>query len=417
MTLTLLPEKALKPNMTNGIDNRTAKFGLPGSFASSVSIALAAIATLTLPISTLQSIGASQLQIIEWITFVYGTTGAINLILSIYYKSPIIISWNVPTIIAIASVGKGQSLETLRGSLLVVGICISVVSFAGLGKLLCRWIPSGIVMGMLSGVLLNFVVTPFTALNDFLFPLGGALISYFISLRFLGSRASSILVGLISGISLALLTATIEVSKFSMAGPAFPSFDPPLFSFTSILSMGPLFLLLITLQANFPAVVLMKESGLKMSTKPLEVTTGILTALGSFFGITPMCLAAFLIAITNSEIKPMTSTNLKIFSGVLISLFFLMVALCAGLIVNSLAVISPTFTKALAGLSLFGVFQDTLSKVCKGPLMIGPIFAFIISASQINIFGLSGAFWAIPVGLLLTFVFESENYRQHRRQY
>lgn len=67
---------------------------------------------------------------------------------------------------------------------------------------------------------------------------------------------------------------------------------------------------------------------------------------------------------------------------------------------------------AFVGLAVIGVFGAALQNVTKGPLVLGPLFAFGIAQSQLELLGLGPFFWALAGGLAASFALERGAMRQ-----
>jgi predicted benzoate:H+ symporter BenE len=63
---------------------------------------------------------------------------------------------------------------------------------------------------------------------------------------------------------------------------------------------------------------------------------------------------------------------------------------------------------ALAGLALVGVLAQALGEMVRGPLLLGPLFAFVAASSQLTLFGLGPLFWALVIGTGVSLVLEAE---------
>jgi len=53
----------------------------------------------------------------------------------------------------------------------------------------------------------------------------------------------------------------------------------------------------------------------------------------------------------------------------------------------------------LAGLAMFGLLVPALQQMAKGPLVLGPIFTFAISLSDLSLFGIGPFLWALILGI------------------
>jgi benzoate membrane transport protein len=55
-----------------------------------------------------------------------------------------------------------------------------------------------------------------------------------------------------------------------------------------------------------------------------------------------------------------------------------------------------------------------LQEVTKGPLVLGPLIAFAISLSQLELFGFGRFFWALVLGLAVSWLLERDGMRSSR---
>jgi len=83
-----------------------------------------------------------------------------------------------------------------------------------------------------------------------------------------------------------------------------------------------------------------------------------------------------------------------------------LIALLAGVAASLLAIIPLPLLLALAGLSLEPVLASALQSVTRGPLVLGPLFAFAIALSKISFLGFGPFFWSLVLGLLISALLE-----------
>jgi benzoate membrane transport protein len=60
----------------------------------------------------------------------------------------------------------------------------------------------------------------------------------------------------------------------------------------------------------------------------------------------------------------------------------------------------------LAGLALFDVFIDTIHAAFSDKLKKGAMVAFLIAASNVSLFKIGAAFWAIVAGVIVSLALE-----------
>ena len=83
-----------------------------------------------------------------------------------------------------------------------------------------------------------------------------------------------------------------------------------------------------------------------------------------------------------------------------------MVALFASVAADIPRIVPLSLLLALAGLALVGVLQQALLEITKGPLRLGPLFAFVVASSQMTLLGFGPLFWALVIGMALTLLLE-----------
>ncbi len=71
--------------------------------------------------------------------------------------------------------------------------------------------------------------------------------------------------------------------------------------------------------------------------------------------------------------------------------------LLAGIAAELPNVIPLPLLLALAGLSLVDVLASALQQITRGPLLLGPLFAFAIALSEVSMLGLGPFFWSLVI--------------------
>ena len=69
---------------------------------------------------------------------------------------------------------------------------------------------------------------------------------------------------------------------------------------------------------------------------------------------------------------------------------------------------------AMAGLALVGALVGALKEIAKGPLILGPIFAFAIALSDMTLLGLGPFFWSLVLGAAISLMLERDGWKRLR---
>jgi benzoate membrane transport protein len=184
----------------------------------------------------------------------------------------------------------------------------------------------------------------------------------------------------------------------------------PEFSWQAILTVAPVVLALLTLQANVPSVLYMRSQGFEPPERAVNVVSGVGTVVGSLFGPVAMSLAlpATLVVAgpgAGERSSRYRSVAMPIAAGLLIALF-------AGTAAELAVILPPALLLAIAGLALVPALLAALREISAGPLVLGPLFAFAIALSDLTFLGLGPFFWSLVLGTLTSFFLEREGWDQ-----
>jgi benzoate membrane transport protein len=130
------------------------------------------------------------------------------------------------------------------------------------------------------------------------------------------------------------------------------------------------------------------------------------TMLGSLLGPAGMSLslpATSLVAGSSSAERHLRLRVADIAGGGVI-----VVGLLAGVAADVREVIPVALLLTLAGLSLVDVLGNALQQITRGPLLIGPLFAFTIALSELSMLGFGPFFWALVLGIGVSVLLEGE---------
>jgi benzoate membrane transport protein len=381
-----------------------ARPALP-TLSASIPVIILPITILSLPLAAAPGLGLSNGQVVGWIIALYGVPGALGLALTLRYRQPLLLTGNVFVLIFIASLGGQISYPELVGATILAGVGVVLLGLLGLTGRLAAIIPPPVVLGLLAGAIVPFVAGIFTNLGEAPAVVGGVLVAYFLSSRILGTRLPPILPALLAGLVIAALTGQLGQVPARLALPT-PEFTFPVFSLPAIVTATPVILVLATVQANVPSAVFLESQGYKPPERVINVVGGLGTLAGSLLGPTAVSLslpATALVAGPEAGERNVRHRTVYVGAGAGLAL-----ALLAGVAADLLDIVPLALLLALAGLALVPVFAGALQQITRGPLWLGPMFAFAIALSKISLFGLGPFFWALVFGTGISLLLEGE---------
>lgn len=342
--------------------------------------------------------GASQAMIVSWV-WALGIGMGIGCIgLSWFYKRPIIIAWSTPGAALLATSLTVMNINQAIGVFIFVALLTLITGLSGWFDKLSRCIPLPLASAMLAGILLQFGLSIFTALQATPLMVGIMLVTYMLVKRM--SPRYAILAVLLAGLICAQFLHLIDYDLISwdMAQPVWVS---PQFEISHLIGIGlPLFIVTMTSQ-NIPGVAVLQSSGYgQQAISPLISWSGLLNLLFAPFGGFSFNLAAITAAIcTSKEAHP--DPDKRYVAGIAAGVFNIIAGIAGAAVVSLLAAFPPSLISALAGLALLGTIGASLLVASQQSRYLdAAMLTFLVTASGLSFFGIASAFWGIVLGML-----------------
>lgn len=394
------------------------------ALASAVPVIVIFIAVLSIVLTAAGPLGLklTGAQTSSWIVVIYGLPAIPSVILAIRYREPLLLTGNVFAVILFGSVGSQFSFAELAGASLLAGAVVLLAAAFGLTRHLTAFIPTAIVQGLIAGVVMPFVIGLFTGLSTVdsqgaeiaaRVPamVGAALVAYLLSRRFLDARLPPILPALVAGLVAAGVTGQFGAAPAGLALPEI-TFTTPALSLAAAASVTPVIVALIVLQSNLPSLVYMRSQGFSPPERLVDIVSGAGTMVGSVLGPNAMSLALPLVPLIGGPGGGEPALRYR--NVYLPAAALLLISLVAGSAAVLAIFVPPVLLLAVAGLALLGVLGAALQAIARGPLLLGPMFAFAIALSKMSLLGLGPFFWSLVLGLGVTLLLERDAWKELR---
>ncbi|MCR9027594.1 benzoate/H(+) symporter BenE family transporter [Citrobacter amalonaticus] len=339
--------------------------------------------------------GASTAQIAGWMSALGLAMGASTLILTLWYRAPVLTAWSTPGAALLVTGLQGLTLPEAIGVFIIANALIVLCGVTGLFARLMQVIPHSLAAAMLAGILLRFGLQAFASLNDPFLLCGGMLLAWLILKRIAPRYA--VIAALVAGALIALLEGDIVTSSLAMA-PVLPTFIAPQFSLAHSLGIAvPLFLVTMASQ-NAPGVATMKAAGYDVPVSPLIIVTGVLALLFSPFGVYSICIAAITAAICQSpEAHPDAAK--RWLAAAAAGVFYLLAGIFGSSITGVMAALPASGIQMLAGLALLGTISGSLYQALSHESeRDAAVVTFLATASGLTLWGVGSAFWGLIAG-------------------
>lgn len=166
----------------------------------------------------------------------------------------------------------------------------------------------------------------------------------------------------------------------------------------------------ITLQANAPSIVFLRSQDYDAPERVVSIVSGAGTLAGSIFG--PMGVSLSLPATALAASPVAGEHELRYLAGYLAAGVGIVIAVMSGFATELIEFIPSSLLVAVVGLAVLGIFAQSLREITRGPLLLGPVVAFAVAVSDIELMGLGRFFWALVLGLAVSALLERDGWRE-----
>lgn len=372
-------------------------WSVPAITAGFVAVLVSYSGPLAIFFQAAQSADISNAMMTSWVWAISIGAAVSGIVLSLWLKVPVVTAWSAPGTALLVTLFPGLSLNEAVGTYLTAALIIFVIGVTGSFDRIIRLIPPGIASAMMAGILFQFGVGVFVALESVPTLAVGMIISYLVFKR-LTPRYSLVLL-LVTGVALAvgLEGASLEGVSLQLAEP---QFIRPEWTWNATLSLA-IPLVLVSLTGQFlPGMAILRTAGYTTPAKPIITVASLTSFITAFFGGITTVIAAITAAICTSK-EAHEDPEKRYVAGVANGIFYLIGGIFAGTIVALFTSLPAEFIAVLAGLALIGAITSNVSAfAAEKSHLEASVMTFIATASGVSFLGLGSAFWGVVVGAL-----------------
>lgn len=344
------------------------------------------------------AVGATSAQMSSWLWALGVGMGLTSIGLSLYYKNPVLTAWSTPGAALMVSSLAGLSIHEAVGAFLISSLLITLCGLAGWMDKLIRIMPPSVAAAMLAGILLQFGLGLFQAMQTQL-SLILLMLLVFVVLKPWAPRYIMLLT-LVAGIGMSYQLDLLQLDKLDLQFAA-PVWIAPTFSIASVVGVAlPLFVVTMASQ-NMPGVAALHGHGYRPPISPLITVTGLMGVLFAPFGGFAFNLSAITAAICmgkEADPNPATRYWAAVWGGV----FYLITGLLGATVVGLFAAFPKELVLAIAGLALLGTIGNSLTAaLADNDEREVAVITFLVTASGVSILGIGSAFWGLLLGFLM----------------
>jgi benzoate membrane transport protein len=359
-------------------------------------------ASFAIVLAGLTAMGATGAQAATGLFFATLGMGVCSIWLPAVTRIPAAVAWSTPGAAFLASTaalpgGFGEAV----GALLGCAALIVVTGFVpALGRVVAA-IPKPVASGLLAGVLLKLCLAPALGLGAIPEVVLPALIAWLVGLSWHRLAAMPLAV---AAFVVVLFVAVEAPAGWSGAEAGLlPDLQPvtPVFTLQAFVSVAvPLYLVTMAGQ-NIPGFAVLELNDYPVERQPLIRNTGLVSLAIAPFGAIPVNMSAITAAMMAGEDAGRDPAR-RYWAAILSGIAYAGLAFAAGIITTLAALAPAALITAVAGLALIPALVGALSAAFGDRTqMEAPAMTFLIAASGMTLFGISGAFWGVVAGAVI----------------
>lgn len=348
-----------------------------------------------------KGLGATPEQVASWMLALGIGMAVTGIALSLRYRMPIATAWSTSGAAMLLSSASGTTMNEAIGAFMISGLLMTLAGFMGWFERLMDRIPMAIAAGMLAGILLQFGLDAFVAMESSLTLVFGMFLAYLITRRLLPRYAA--LAPLLTGLAIASAEGTIATDELTLT-LASPVFVAPAFSLEAFFGIAlPLFAVTMASQ-NAPGLAVLKAAGYRPPVSSLVGWTGATTTVLAPFGCFALNLATITAAICSGP-EAHEDPRKRYVAGVSAGIVYLLTGIFGATVGALFAALPTALILAIAGLALISTFAGSLATALERVShRDAAVITFLVTASDLTLFGVGAAFWGMVAGGLTLLV-------------
>lgn len=344
-----------------------------------------------------QSAEVSTAMMTSWVWAISIGAALSGILLSWWLKVPVVTAWSAPGTALLVTLFPELSLNQAVGAYITAAVAIFLIGVSGYFDKIVQAIPKGIACAMMAGILFQFGVGAFKAVES-MPALALGMIAAYLVLKRLFPRYCLVLL-LIVGVALSvgLEGSNLQGIELSLAAPVFIA---PEWTWSATLSLA-IPLVLVSLTGQFlPGMAILRSSGYHTPAKPLIAVTGLASLAVACFGGITIVIAAITAALCTGK-DAHENPDKRYVAGIANGVFYLLGGCFAGTIILLFTSMPKAFVAVLAGVALIGaITSNVMGAVHEEEHREASMITFLATASGMSFFGLGSAFWGVVLGSL-----------------
>jgi benzoate membrane transport protein len=351
----------------------------------------------------------SALELNSWIFGGYFICGLLSIVLTLFYRIPLLAAITIPGGVLVATALSHLSLQEIVGAYILTGLSITLLALTGTLKKGMEWVPMPISMAMVAGILLQFGMGIITSLQQTPLISGMALSAFLcVSLmKPLARRFPPVLGAIVAGLlaTAAFGEANWQVVSLQMAQIKLVA---PVFTWAAAAELViPLAVTVVAVQ-NAQGIAILQNLDYRPPFNAITMTSGVASIIVAPFGSQSVCLAGPMTGIvTNPAIGP---KDRRYAAAIVTGLLWMLFGLFAPMATAFSQILPASLINLLAGLALLDILGNCFASAFGEKFRVGALFTFITTISGLRLFNIAAPFWGLVAGSVISLLLERQDF-------
>ena len=370
---------------------------ISSTVAGLVAVVIGFASSVALIYQTVINLGGDASLASSWILTLGLSIGLTSIVLSFYYRVPILVAWSTPGAALLIANTQHFTLNEAIAGFMFSALLIFLCGMTGWFEKLMNKLPFQLASAMLAGILVNFGTDVFNKMNEAPLLVITMFFTYLIG-RQLMPKFTMLLVLLVS-IVVAWQLNLMSFTAFSWQLSEFRYISPE-FNASAILGVGiPLFLVTMAAQ-NLPGIAVLKAYNYKAPVSSILSLTGFVNLLAAPFGGYAINLAAITAAVCMTE-EVDKNPEKRYWAAIAGGGFYILMAISAGYLMDVFASLPNTLIYSLAGIALFTTINSSIKQALSDENMSeAAIITFLVTASNLSLWDINSVLWGVIAGAM-----------------
>ncbi len=361
-------------------------------------------ASFAIVLAGLTAMGATGAQAATGLFFATLGMGIGSIWLPALTRTPAAVAWSTPgaAFLAASAALPGGFAEAV-GALICCAVLLVLTGMIPILGRAVAAIPKPIANGLLAGVLLKLCFAPALALGSIPLLVLPVLIAWLVGLTW--NKLAAMPLAVITFVIILFLVVDVPENAFSQEVAWIPEFaaTAPTFTISAFISIAvPLYLVTMAGQ-NIPGFAVLELNNYPVERQPLIRNTGLVSLAIAPFGAIPVNMSAITAAMMAGEDAGRDPAG-RYWAAITSGIAYIVLAFVAAIVVSLAALAPAALITAVAGLALIPALISSISAAfSETDQLEAPALTFLIAASGMTLFGVSGAFWGILAGVIIWF--------------